>query len=530
MLHLLQGFPVSITSLAFSPDSQRLLTSGSDAGLRLWDVQAGTLLATWTEHTGVIPAIAWSQDGQWIASGGSDKTSKIFDAQTGKVRQMFAHQAVVERVALHPNGKMLYTSTKDGDLRVWDIVTGLERGGFRARPAQVRSLAVSGDGQWLALAEGDRAARVVHADTGLPYSVFRGKTETITAVALSQDGRRLASACQAGSIQVWDVTSPQEFTVLHRAGKQVHTVALHPDGRRLLVGLRFAQTELLDMNQRKVLMRYKTTDGHPGELALSPDGSKVALLGNNTIRVADTDTDADATVLRPGFGGVCVAWHPGGKWLLVGGRRGTGEPLSKVLVCNAATGAVVRSLPVAETPPRGVKFTPDGAHLAVLVVPGTVQLWTGDGTRLLFTLGTPIKLTEINEGFNVQAAFSRDGSLLAVVTAEGISLYRVTDGRSVKVLPLAGAKVGSLAFHPDGTRLAAATYVGTEVHELRVWDTTTGHELLRARQPLAKITNLAFSSDGQRLIGASGAAVLCWDGAPLAIKGGFAGQHEPTKK
>jgi WD40 repeat protein len=86
--------PEHVQASDFSPDSKTLLTGGRDkpqigeflqnffgdakfnkgVSMRLWDVDSGKLLQTFSQHGNDVNDVAFCQDGQWIASGSSDKT------------------------------------------------------------------------------------------------------------------------------------------------------------------------------------------------------------------------------------------------------------------------------------------------------------------------------------------------------------------------------------------------------------------------------------------------------------------------
>jgi WD40 repeat protein len=68
--------------VAFSPDSQRLATGGSDGKVEIWDVITGQNVLSLAAHQGWIGALAFTSDGHRFASlGRMDHSLKIWDAR-----------------------------------------------------------------------------------------------------------------------------------------------------------------------------------------------------------------------------------------------------------------------------------------------------------------------------------------------------------------------------------------------------------------------------------------------------------------
>ena len=67
----------------FRPDGRWLATASFDRTVKIWDATTGELLHTLRGHTGGITGLAFSPDGQRLfSSGGEDKTVKVWDPQT----------------------------------------------------------------------------------------------------------------------------------------------------------------------------------------------------------------------------------------------------------------------------------------------------------------------------------------------------------------------------------------------------------------------------------------------------------------
>jgi WD40 repeat protein len=76
----LKGHSGVITSIAFSPDNNRLATTSSDATIKVWDRETGQELLTLVGHSGRDNDVAFSPDGNRLAAGGPNGTVLIYDA------------------------------------------------------------------------------------------------------------------------------------------------------------------------------------------------------------------------------------------------------------------------------------------------------------------------------------------------------------------------------------------------------------------------------------------------------------------
>jgi WD40 repeat protein len=111
-------------------------------------------------------------------------------------------------------------------------------------------------------------------------------------------------------------------------------------------------------------------------------------------------------------------------------------------------------------------------------------------------------------------AYSPDGMRLASACPTGVDIRDATTGKMVLMLNgLTG--VSRVAYSPDGSRLATAGWDKLA----RLWDATTGQELLALAGHGNTISGVAFSPDGQRLASSSAdRTVRIWDLPPQGEK------------
>jgi RNA polymerase sigma factor (sigma-70 family) len=468
--------------MAVSPDGQILARDGATtpADVLPHKIVLAPLAGDAVLHSLEVPTVgvlslAFSKDGKYLAAVGYHWNRILFwSVATGQeVRRFDLTQWRVAETSVVFSADLKFLAGIDGGLtpRLWDLSTAQERPLLLPTKSGVDRFAFSANGQVLACGHGGNGVslcdvrngkliRTLHARDSKPPSPL---SQSFPQLAISPDGKVAASVDTEGTIRLWD-TRASEAEVVLQPGKR---------------------------------------EPRHARLAFSPDGSTLAVAGQDEIRLWDVDSRRRLPVTaEPDLGSCFAAVSPDGSTIATaGGPR-------QVFLWDARTGQQIASLDVSGT---YVAFSPDSARL---VVGDTVN-------HSLYDLRTRKRITRWRCG----GTLSPDQRILATPPCLWQAEDRSTEGRSSRPLWQAPDGGRLAVFSPDGSTIAwaLAGKLGwprlparlppaqhTEWRLVTLRDTQTGEERGRIHCPAA-CSAIALSPDGRTVAVAGLNYIQLWD-------------------
>ncbi|GFZ94958.1 WD40 repeat domain-containing protein [Okeania sp. KiyG1] len=198
-----------VQAVAFHPDSETVITGGSDGKIKLWDATVTGEITTQPipKHDTQIRCMAVDKKNNILASGDKQGNIKIWELGVGSLTEKMTISAdtrSINSLAFSPNGKILATGGDNCIIKLWNAETGeLYDRHQRKHSAIVNSVAFSSDGKLIASGDDDGNIKIWSLKSQTAVFVGNKHTKAVTSVVFTRDGK-LISGGKDGKLITWE--------------------------------------------------------------------------------------------------------------------------------------------------------------------------------------------------------------------------------------------------------------------------------------------------------------------------------------
>jgi RNA polymerase sigma factor (sigma-70 family) len=302
----------------------------------------GALLFT-LKHPAAVTAVAHGKDRIATADAADGQSVSAWDAATGKNIRQGANAPLQPGNAkpvrwiqfLAEERTILFAGdggTSPGRL---DVDNGDARGVGEARgvfPTDIRFTSASEDGTtWVGMSTKEQTYHAtpcpILGDRNGNVSWGTGaRADTMTQIIVSANGNRLAVATTAPTLDLCDFTDHDQTwtTIPLPKGTTLTALALSRDGTRAAAVGTKGFARVYNAEKGKELCTLNGLGGTASAVALTPDGTQVAVAHGKTVSVFDAESGALLGELKGHTDDVtCLTFAPGGKRLVTGSKDKT---------------------------------------------------------------------------------------------------------------------------------------------------------------------------------------------------------------
>jgi|GEM_PF-1618532 WD40 repeat protein/serine/threonine protein kinase len=495
-----------LNHLELSADGTRLLTWGSNEfrsdgdRVRTWDVSSGKQLVEVSHKKRMVSSAAFSPDGQRVVSGGLDGNVIIWEADTGEtIAGPYKRVDRIASVQFSPDGRSTLETDWAYFATVRNSLSGEPRFPEQFYTARLSDGRFSPDGSLFAVAGYDATARLWRTQTGESVTPPLSHSGPLSRVEFSSDSRFLLTAGADQPTWIRDLATVLRPQTLHEGNAASDACFI---SRRILNGQTPAADDVPIEIPEAAAELFVATAGQDGLIRITP-------IGNSGF--AARSFDAGAPVLR-------ITASPDGDHLLTVDEHDraivwditTGQQLAQFPALSARFNPDGRLL--ACTDKGAIRVYDWRAGTTRLsekvrnVVNKPFDFAFDAGSRILVTggifaaawdLATGKQLTEQSEGHSQNIKYvtvTPDGTLAASIDYDG--LLRVWE-TATGALQYESADPNARMLHcsPDGRYLISGHRDGT----MRIRDFRTGQPIGPVQKHGDVIYQMAQSATGETI-------------------------------
>ena len=524
-----------ILDVAFSPDSQTIVSASADNTIKVWQPD-GKLLKTLTGHKDTVLDVAFSPDGKIIASASQDNSVKLWNRQGKLLQTLTGYGGGVNQVAFSPDGKFLATASEDKTVRLSNL-EGKLINVFLGHNSGILELTFNHEGNMVATGDRNGILKIWNLN-GEQIRSFPAHSFPLRGIDFAQGDRQLVSVGDDNLVKIWNING-KLIKTMTGFDAPVTDVKFSPDGKTIATSS-WDGTVKLWSKDGWLNSNFQGHQARVWGLSWSKDSSTIATAGwDNVVKTWQVKDPLVKTFYGHTNSVLSVAFHPQNQLFASASVDGT------VKIWHT-DGELVTNFTDHDTEAYDVSFSPDGKLVASSSYDRTVKLWRTDG-KILDSITnadtvidvnfTPDSQTIIFGGYDNKMQFwqikrkahatalkfrrsiiahqariadiniSGDGKLIASASHDRYVKLWHPNGKLIRSFVADETGVRAVEISPDLSFIAT----GGKEQNIKLWNLQG--ELMRIfKGHEAMVLDLEISPDGSKLASASADnTVKIWD-------------------
>ncbi len=247
--------------------------------------------------------------GSAITTGTIAKPVANPDPSLTETAEIKAHDGAVEGLALSGDGRLIVTTSREPELKIWSYDSRYQQGAIALEDGPATSLAVRNNRVMTGHSNG--AVAIYDLDTRRRLFRFKRNDATIWAVAFLGSEDRVAAASHDWTVAVWETASESApAAVLEGHENAVQALAVDPSGQWIASGGADRAVRVWSAETKDTRRLYRNNSDFISALAFSPDGTMLAtgsldgtvkLLSMNSYRMQRTLSGHSARITSLAF-------------------------------------------------------------------------------------------------------------------------------------------------------------------------------------------------------------------------------------
>lgn len=223
-------------TLAISPNGKWMACGTGNSDIQLFDLRSGSQTPRILKgHTGWVGSLSFTPDGTKLVSSGNDKTVLVWDLSTFTSKNIVQLNQKIRVIEVSPNGNKIAGGTDDGKVFTWNLDGSGNQLLYDGGGNTIYSLAYNANGRLIAVGDKSGNLKVFNASNGSLVRTLTGHKARILDVDFSANNKFLASSSMDGTVRIWNMSdfSVAPF-VLTGHESWVLSIAFSPDSRHLI--------------------------------------------------------------------------------------------------------------------------------------------------------------------------------------------------------------------------------------------------------------------------------------------------------